>query len=102
MNTQASIVSINSETFGEWVTKVAAINEEFSEALRDTADIIATIDPDVASGLYKAADTASNTVHQLRQSIPKIAPTPVTIPIKDISKPLWFGLGILLGFMAHG
>jgi LPS O-antigen subunit length determinant protein (WzzB/FepE family) len=66
---QTKDISIDPVAFSQWVSKVAAINERFSEALRDTAELVATIDPVAAIGLYQAADTANETVFALRQAI---------------------------------
>lgn len=91
--TETQTLSIDPRTFAQWVRKVALINEQFSEVLHDTADIVAGHDPHSAIGLYQAADVASQTVQRLRQSIPE--PMPI-IKEKTDSKRLWFVLGMLV------
>lgn len=66
--------------FAVWVENVASHNEKFSEALRDAADIMAMVDPTIATGLYRAADTAYATVNALRTSMPVVPPEPAPQP----------------------
>jgi hypothetical protein len=84
--------------FAGWVTRVATINEHFSEALRDTADIVATIDPAAAVGLYQAADAANKTVHALRAAStpPPVQPEPPPAPVRRPASPrVWIGFGVV-------
>jgi hypothetical protein len=78
--TSSSPKTIDPAAFAAWVEKIALINEEFSEVLHDTADIVAVLDPTAAVGLYQAADTASETVQALRRIVPP-APTPTSRPL---------------------
>lgn len=106
--TQTHPLLVDPIAFATWVHKVAAINETFSEVIRDTADLIAMHDAAAARGLYQAADTASQTVYQLRMSIP--LPTP-PLPVPEPAKPPaplltlrsrgWFSFGVLCGLLAH-
>jgi hypothetical protein len=74
----SSKVEIDVNAFAAWVQQVAAINEEFSEKLRDTADAVALDQPAAAMALYQAADSASTAVQRLRQSMP--TPRPQSVP----------------------
>jgi hypothetical protein len=82
--------------FAEWVRNVAAVNEQFSEVMRDAADLLATVDQPTARGLYQASDAASKTVQALRAS------TPVRPPRRP--KPTfrsWIVFGGLCALVGH-
>lgn len=66
----SSEINIDATAFAVWVKQVAIINEDFSEILRDTADAVALNDPTTAVALYRAADSASESVQRLRRSLP--------------------------------
>jgi hypothetical protein len=82
--------------FEAWVCEVATINEQFSEVMHNSADILAVNDPQAAMGLYQAADVAHCTAHRLRLSIPTATSSPTFSPA-PLAK--WIGLGVLCGYL---
>lgn len=81
--------------FAKWVHNVADVNERFAEAVHDTADIVATIDPTVAYKLYQAADTANHTVYTLRTSVP----LPPSKPVSNLRA--WVAFGAICMLCGH-
>lgn len=59
--------TVNLTAFTACIDNIAATSEALSEQIRDTADVLATLDPAMAIALYQGADQINQTAQSFRQ-----------------------------------